>query len=111
MHPIGNTMSQPSAKPNKIRHALAPKEGRILVCEGKEDVLLLNGILSHFAPDIYVVQAGGKRSVSLMAQLCRPAVYIVDRDFDLSPDEATITFNEQKPRTIWVRQDLEAYLI
>lgn len=94
-------------------HPLRPKEGRVLVCEGRDDVLFLTGILDSFATStpMTVYEAGGSAKVSTLSAILAPAVYVLDRDFKRSSAGAIATLSDQKARTYWSRIDLEAYLL
>lgn len=95
------------------QHPLRPKEGRILVCEGEVDHLILSRIFSKFpiANSIMVYYAGGEDNVRKLASILNPSVYIADRDFKLSSHDAYQTLTNKKRQTYWRYLDIESYLI
>ncbi len=96
--------------PAKI-HPLRPLNDFILVCEGSEDYDFINAILRQFALPLSIVYAGGVDSVSVLASILSPSVYIKDRDFTCSFQEAKQTLNPGDNRTVWPFLDIEAYLL
>ncbi|GEM_PF-2400287 len=95
---------------NNNFHPLRPTGGYVLVCEGKEDVSLLNGVLSPFMSNFSIFYAEGKENVAKLRGILQPSVSIVDRDFNYLPDEVKTRF-DKKPESYWSRHDIEAYLI
>lgn len=96
-------------------HPLRPKEGYILVCEGNDDAVFLNGILSKPEysnnTNLSIFNAEGSQNVPLLASILSPSVYIRDRDFDIDFDQAEASFDVKKPLTTWKRHDMESYLV
>lgn len=91
-----------------------PENDRIIVCEGKSDVLFLEAVLRPFTQRIFIVSAEGNENLANVRALLGQyggAIYVRDRDFEVSPSEAHQTFFQKRPRTIWTRFDLEGYLL
>jgi hypothetical protein len=91
------------------------KNNRIIVCEGKTDSEIISRILDHFTDRLYIISAGGKKSLgsvrTMLGERGYPAIFVCDRDFDMMPSAATNTFHEQNPKTTWVCHDIEGYLL
>jgi hypothetical protein len=96
-------------------HPLRPKEGYILVCEGNDDAVFLNGILSKPEysnnTNLSIFNAGGSQNVPLLASILSPSVYIRDRDFDTDFAQAKDSLVSTDRFTVWKRHDMESYLI
>lgn len=94
-------------------HPLRPKEGFVLVCEGRDDLALLSGIASQIrsAKLLSVYEANGQKNVNTLRAILTPAVSIVDRDFRISRAEARTTLSDKNNKSYWARVDLESYLL
>lgn len=94
----------------KNSHPLRPKEGYILVCEGQSDAQFIHSIWRGI-PQVTIYHANGHDAVQMLAKILEPSVYILDRDFDKSFEEAKATLQPGKPYTCWPRHDIEGYLL
>lgn len=94
-------------------HPLRPKEGYIIVCEGNDDAVFLNSILSSYLIDhnLSVFYAGGSHSLKPMANVLQPSVYITDRDFNIDFAQAEASLQSEERFTAWKRFDIESYLV
>ncbi|MCU0479868.1 MAG: DUF4435 domain-containing protein [Anaerolineae bacterium] len=91
-------------------HPLRPI-GRVLVCEGKDDVSFINGVLGSSIQNLNIYAANGKSNVKTLAHILSPVTSIVDRDFDVLPNEIQDNWNTQDHNLHWIRHDIEAYLL
>ncbi len=94
-----------------ISHPLRPSGGRILVCEGEGDFQFLTAVLGERTPELMIYRADGKKNIGPLARILHPAVSIADRDFDLSEQQARVTFGSDKHKMFWSRHDMECYLL
>ncbi|MDX2075661.1 MAG: DUF4435 domain-containing protein [bacterium] len=95
---------------NNLYHPLRSNSRWILVCEGKGDATFLSQIISLFEPDIRIYHANGKQNVKPLRNVLIPAVSVIDRDFDILPEEAEQS-NQSSQSHYWIRHDIEGYLI
>jgi hypothetical protein len=94
-------------------HPLRPKHDYLLICEGDSDLQLLTGIYQIFAPEIFVMAAGGEANLATLTSILQPgAFYVGDRDFRISIQYAQdLLKNARKATNFWIRHDIEGYLL